>query len=266
MPNYVTHRMILTSENSVLAAIRERHFGPIKNYKGEATDFQWDFDSIIPMPQELKDVPRDGVSRYDAYLGELATGKPYPEAAYFHGQRGRKKELYSLDEMKMDFAKVHSPTATATSYAHLLALLAGAPPYRVSHQPRIEMSYLEVAERIGRAINACGYGDTLEWCTDQWGTKWGSFRAGFDCVGDGTLEFHFETAWSPPAPVFRKFAKMYPHVQFVGFAFDEGWNFEAEIVAFNGFCATEKRKATKEVYEYVYRKPYVEEPDEGSAA
>lgn len=267
MPNYVTHRMLLRGEESVLAAIRSRHYGPILNHKGEASDYQWDFDTIIPMPQELKDIPRDGVSRLDEYLGELATMRPYPTHDYRRGERlDRKEAMYPLAEMCGDFARYHPPAAGATSYADLLRRLDGAPPYQTQHMPRVEMSFVDLAKAIGRSIEACGYGDSLTWCTEQWGTKWGSFRCAIDeaTIGDGSMEFRFETAWSVPTPVLRKFASMYPHIQMHGHAFDEGWNFEAEIVAFNGWCATEERKATKETYAYVYGRPHVEETEDAA--
>lgn len=265
MPNYVSHRIVMTGDEGVLAHIRERHFAPIKNDKGEDYDFCFDFDTIIPMPQELKNIPRDGIGRIDEYLGELATMKPYPTHDYRHGVRiDRKEQMYSLDEMKRDFARMYAPAADAVSYADLLAIMGDAPPYRCQHQPRVEMKYTDLSALIGTAIKACGYGDTLEFCTKEWGTKWGSFRCGFDVTGDGTMEFHFETAWSPPRPIFRKFAAMYPHVCFHGMAFDEGWNFEAHIVGFNGFAATESAKATKEGYRYVYGKDYVEDDEEAA--
>lgn len=259
--------MLLRGDEEVLAAIRSRHFAPILSHKGEVSDHQWDFDTIIPMPQELKDIPRDGVGRIDEYLGELATMKPYPTPDYRRGERlHRKPDMYSLDEMKKDFSRSFPQAMDAISYADLLRLLADAPPYRTQHQPRVEMSYPALAKLVGNAITACGYGDTLTWCTEVWGTKWGSFRCVIDdaTIGDGSMEFRFETAWSVPSPVLRKFAAMYPHVQMHGHAFDEGWNFEAEIVAFNGWCATEKRKATKETYAYVYGKPYDEEAEDAA--
>lgn len=265
MPNYVSHRIVMTGDEGVLAHIRERHFAPIKNAKGEDTDFCFDFDTVIPMPQELKDIPRDGVGRIDEYLGELATMKPYPTHDYQRGVRiDRKEQMYPLAVMCGDFARLHPPAAAALSYDDLLAIMSKAPPYRVQHEPRVDMNYGELAKLIGKAIDACGYGDTLEFCTKEWGTKWGSFRCGFDVTGEGTMEFHFETAWSPPRPIFRKFAAMYPHVQFHGMAFDEGWNFQANIVGFNGFAATENVKATKEGYRYVYGKDYVEDDEEAA--
>lgn len=267
MSNYVSHRIVMTGDEQVLAAIRDRHFAPIKNVKGEDSDFMWDFDTIIPMAKELKDIPRDGVGRIDEHLGELATMKPYPTNDYRAGiLLDRKEAMAPLHTMKEDFARIYSPAASATSYADLLRLLADAPPYRTQQEPRVEMKYTELADMIGKAINACGYGDTPTFCTEQWGTKWGSFRCGFDVFGAGTLEFHFETAWSPPRPIFRKFAEMYPHVQFYGMAFDEGWNFQSNIVGFNGFAATEDVKATKEGYQYVYGKPYTDEDEESEDA
>jgi hypothetical protein len=265
MPNYVTHRIILTGDDMLLRAIADRHFKDILNHDGKATCHTFDFDSIIPMPESLSNIERDGVSQYDEMLGELATGKPYPNKTFEAGHLVRRTKMHTLAAMRETFARVHPPCGGATSYGNLLKLLADAPPTVTQSMPRVEMSYTELAVKIGTAIADCGYGDTLEWCTEVWGTKWGSFRARVERIGNGELEFRFETAWSPPSPVFRKFAAMYPSVGIHGFAFDEGWNFEAEIVGAGGFCATERRTATKAVYEYVYRKPYLVTDENGNA-
>ena len=61
-------------------------------------------------------------------------------------------------------------------------------------------------------FNSGGY----DWCVANWGTKWPASRVevegpmtGYD---EKTVEvvFHFDTAWSPPKPVIKKAAELYP--------------------------------------------------------
>jgi hypothetical protein len=53
-----------------------------------------------------------------------------------------------------------------------------------------------------------------DWTTEHWGTKWNAhyFRVTVDAPG--CYEFHFDTAWSPPVPVWEKMAKMFPALEF----------------------------------------------------
>jgi len=65
-------------------------------------------------------------------------------------------------------------------------------------------------------FNSGGY----DWCVANWGTKWPASRVevegpmtGYD---EKTVEvvFHFDTAWSPPKPVIKKAAELYPALRF----------------------------------------------------
>jgi hypothetical protein len=72
------------------------------------------------------------------------------------------------------------------------------------------------ASRPVDGFNSGGY----EWCIANWGTKWPARRVDREGpeVGfpEGTLSvvFHFDTAWSPPLPVVRKAAELFPSLSF----------------------------------------------------
>lgn len=59
-----------------------------------------------------------------------------------------------------------------------------------------------------------------EWRVANWGTKWPAARARRDEPGEGSEEgtvavvFHFDTAWSPPLPIVRKAAELFPSLSF----------------------------------------------------
>lgn len=52
-----------------------------------------------------------------------------------------------------------------------------------------------------------------EWCIANWGTKWNACDTRVRKTSRGCT-FSFNTAWSPPAPVIRKAASLFPSLQF----------------------------------------------------
>lgn len=66
-----------------------------------------------------------------------------------------------------------------------------------------------------------------DWCIENWGTKWDIYDAQCDRMDANTLVMSFNTAWSPPIPVYEKL---------VGLGFevsarylDEGWMYIGEF-------------------------------------
>lgn len=73
-----------------------------------------------------------------------------------------------------------------------------------------------------------------DWNNRNWGTKW---DAGYVDViesnTDSSIEFRFETAWSPPMPVFEKMVEMFPHLTFsIWYEEEQGWG--GELTGLNG--------------------------------
>jgi hypothetical protein len=66
-----------------------------------------------------------------------------------------------------------------------------------------------------------------DWCSSEagWGTKWNSYDNRIEAESDGLFECYFETAWSPPMPVFEALAEKYPELTIKVEYFDEGHNF-----------------------------------------
>lgn len=110
-----------------------------------------------------------------------------------------------------------------------------------------------------------GHATWYEWCKENWGTKWNSYSlSGLPEKSVSPFEFSFDTAWNFPTPVFKKLAEEFPLLEFECCCFDEGWNFAGDG-CFNPPDGSQQFKivdATKELYEVVYGKPYVEEGDE----
>ena len=61
-----------------------------------------------------------------------------------------------------------------------------------------------------RSKKATGFYHVIDFCTKEWGTKWGALRPGMD--GD-TLTF--ETAWSTPRPIWMTLSATHPGAEIV---------------------------------------------------
>lgn len=73
-----------------------------------------------------------------------------------------------------------------------------------------------------------------EWCCENWGTKWNACCINATPIDEryqGTSVAHvlFETAWSPPEPVFKKMAEMFPLVDLTLNFFEQGCAFCGEL-------------------------------------
>lgn len=65
-----------------------------------------------------------------------------------------------------------------------------------------------------------------EWRLDNWGTKWDVYNVTMTRMDDNTLVMSFDTAWSPPIPVFDKMVDMGYEVN--ARYLDEGWMYIGE--------------------------------------
>lgn len=58
-------------------------------------------------------------------------------------------------------------------------------------------------------LSKYGSDNWYDWCCANWGTKWNSSDVSLD-EGIESLDYRFNTAWSPPEPVIKKLAKLFP--------------------------------------------------------
>lgn len=79
-------------------------------------------------------------------------------------------------------------------------------------------------------FNSGGY----EWCISNRGTKWDFVNPWYDedhseivenLEQDGTIVYHFDTAWSPPLPVILKMSEMFQGLEFELRYFEAGMSF-----------------------------------------
>ena len=88
-------------------------------------------------------------------------------------------------------------------------------------------------------FNSGGY----EWCVENWGTKWGFCHVQepeLQGYGDeGTLIYHFDTAWSPPEPLVKKMGELFPDLT-LDLRYFEG------LMQFNGILRIENGQVTND--------------------
>jgi len=72
------------------------------------------------------------------------------------------------------------------------------------------------------------------WRLDNWGTKWDIYDAHCDRIDANTLQLYFNTAWSPPMPIYDKLVDM--GFEVTARYLDEGWGYIGEYVSGDDWC------------------------------
>ena len=85
---------------------------------------------------------------------------------------------------------------------------------------------------IKDGFNSGGY----QWCTENWGTKWGICNAALENTDFeyGEFEYIFDTAWAPPKPIIKKMSEMFPLLVFTLKYFESGMGFNGQYTCKNG--------------------------------
>lgn len=226
MPNHVTHRCTVTGPAAIVQQFREECFIVDRGMTGSIYDKpdtpSLDFQRIIPMPAALDGIEAGSDSRWGY---EAVTGKPFPD---LYGMR---------DDMRARDMET-----------------AGCKTFR-EYQEYVQREHPEqwaLGLRVVQAIKETGYPTWYEWSIAKWGTKWNSYSNEILTEEPGRLEFRFDTAWSPPVPVFEALTARYPALVFELVCFDEGWGFAGQGRFFAGLNEFETEEATNELYYQVY--------------
>jgi len=96
-----------------------------------------------------------------------------------------------------------------------LELISPTPP-EINHLPspnRDEEKAKEFKKKYGAV-------DWYNWNCKNWGTKWDTQGYSFEDFGE-TLNFGFNTAWSPCLPAIKKLAKLFPDTK-IEYSYAEG--------------------------------------------
>lgn len=258
MPNHVTHRIVVSGPPSQISRFRQlaildkmterpTHWSADREFTPEPyTTF--DFNAFITMPECLRDSTEDT----DGELGvKMIIARSYT--------------LSQMSDLGIFAAEQWiNHYVDEGVYADRLQKLATL--YLAKH-PEIE----EAGRAQLRRLAESGYTSWYPWSIAKWGTKWGAYSFTMIDEGADSLEFKFDTAWSPPIPVFEKMAENFPLLLFRIVSFDEGWNFACEGYYGNGVpsdelpayeTSREDHDTMARLFEEVYGYPHVFEPDD----
>ncbi len=208
---------------------------------GEAVEYgkkveTFDFERIVPMPECLKEIEDSSLSKQ--FVNILRRDSEMQRAWNWMNQfrndcLGSFAEGSMLDDEKLE------------------ALLEAANP-----------EALRGAKAMIRAIEETGFTSWYDWSIATWGTKWNAYS--FSRLENEPNAFKFDTAWSPPVPVFEALAARFPNLGIYVASFDEGWGFACEGW-FNppeGEAEYSETEATAAMYEKVYGVPPEEEDED----
>lgn len=75
--------------------------------------------------------------------------------------------------------------------------------------------------------------DWYDWNVREWGTKWDACESYVSRDDDLNASISFETAWSPPEPIFRAMVEQFPTLSFdIAYEEEQGWG--GELVGSKG--------------------------------
>jgi hypothetical protein len=72
----------------------------------------------------------------------------------------------------------------------------------------------------------------MAWRCEHWGDKWNAKDAGETKLRrfeSGAVELKFDTAWSPPVPIFEAIAERFPELEIAGDFIDGQYNWSGEV-------------------------------------
>ena len=72
-----------------------------------------------------------------------------------------------------------------------------------------------------------------DWRCQNWGTKWNACHSRVEREA-ATIFLSFDTAWSPPSPIFNEIAKRFPTLKIEGELIEEFHDFGGNILCQNG--------------------------------
>lgn len=73
-----------------------------------------------------------------------------------------------------------------------------------------------------------------EWCTENWGTKWGFCESRISYMTSKSISYLFDTAWSPPAPLIQRMGELFPKLTFRLKYREDGMGFRGTFKMKNG--------------------------------
>lgn len=179
MPNYVKNNITVIGTN-------EKIYECLDFCKSDDSEF--DFNKIVPMPEELN-IDEDESSKNDIAI---------------------KSYLFTLDDKEAK--RVHDILRRVPDL--LYGNLDQALENKSYASPDNSDEYIELGKRL--VDNCSKYGCTTwyEWHYNNWGTKWNAMDAEVGSALGSECDIYFNTAWSAPVPIFSALSKKFPDLIF----------------------------------------------------
>lgn len=190
MPNHVTNIVSFKGDKKQIELLikhvqsEQEETDIMGKPTGKKFTTHFDFNKIIPMPEELNitsgtETDR-GIALVDANSNEAKTMLGYN----WKDDNGNK----------------------ITTYAQLKEYLLSS--YKGEDGRKRLAECLKLGQQAIDNLKKYGYKDWYNWAYANWGTKWNSYSS---YIEDNVITF--DTAWSCPEPVFRKLSQMFPKVE-----------------------------------------------------
>ena len=249
MPNHVTNQVRVTGNAESLAKFKAQMFVPGQpdsvSIDSEGIEgLVFDFNGIIPMPEELNITEGSITYAMEAWNKIDASCPGFGELL-----KKIKPPLYER-------LKQH-----VSEYIDLDKVTKGDVENLFKQQPSLADKCnidLEYGEKIRRNTELYGFPTWYPWCLSFWGTKWNAYHQHLGYFNDGEIYIEFDTAWSPPEPVFAAIAQAYPDLSMEIRYIDEGGGFAGTFTAQDGClhdepCPDEDfREFSKEYFGWLY--------------
>jgi hypothetical protein len=239
MPNHITTVATVTGPAERVEAFRVAHIRPTEERAHNREHF--DFETIIPMPQSIKDTMRpfdDKDRKPDEPKGSCGDAEVefYAEACL----KNPREFIVNLYPWL---------PADVKRWGDMKVWLEKQKPVAAFYGKRALVAAAET-----------GYSGWYEWSCANWGTKWGSYDYEERSREPGRFVFAFETAWSPPRPILAKLAEMWPELRIETKSIDEGGG------AWSGSGGNvEETEETRELHMAVYGNTERIDPDPDEA-
>lgn len=127
----------------------------------------------------------------------------------------------------IEFAKGEDSELTANAFVPY--------PKEYEEMDRIAREYRkehpdDIANCPEDGYNHGGY----DWRCKNWGTRGDMGESMADRINRNTLEYSFDTAWSPPLPVVEAMGRIFPALSFKLEYWESGCGFQGELIVQNG--------------------------------
>lgn len=212
MPNHVTNIVTVTGSVEAVAGLKSswfRHEPSNGNCTPELPDMVVDFNGLLPMPESLNIECGSTSSLAEEWLAMkddwLLSGKEM--AGLWFADRLKEHTSAYLDWQTDTVGRLKEVAASEPGLLEKIGL---------------DKQYLEKI-RLNLAMYGCS--TWYEWHIRNWGTKWNAYNQHLSEWSDTSIRVTFDTAWSPPEPVYAFIAENFPDIEMEVRYIDEGGGF-----------------------------------------